>query len=180
MENTKNHGIIVLIIVAIMGAAYWGSTRLDIREEGAQIIIKRGFQKPISVSKPKVDKYTLVVNNSFNLGAFSLFAWPIDTVHRLEKTYGDFAHCKSAGAFEAQKSLERIILLPKNDAVKFQMKAIASLTKNAKEPLVEITGYKLDISLKDFFKKKYNAHYDGPTVFYLVEDLKIAMENYIK
>ena len=139
--------------LVIVGAAIYVVPRVgkstDIEQKGRQLSISVGKHKLAATADgPETTESFLVVGGSAAGDVYftsCLAVIPLGAAERLADRYGDFRKCNSAGASEAQRSVESMLLYAAGRNVERKLKKIDKLAKAGRNAVVEMTYVRLNI-----------------------------------
>lgn len=172
---------IFIIIVVVQFQKYQNSGIKDIQVSGdkiSMILEKSEILADLDTKKTM----SFLVNNAWsspNYGTLAVI--PMDKVVYLENKYSDFTSCGSPGEEEGKSSIVNIGFVLNNPSVKMTMDKISKMEEGGNLMTIDIEGSELK-NIKGFKeeKPKYGISITKikPSIYYLVDDIKIIKEKY--
>jgi hypothetical protein len=179
MKAWKLIVVLVLVIAAIYIIPRSGKST-DIEQRGKELSITVGKHSlTAAIIGHQITNSFLIVGGSTGDLFFtaSLAVIPLNTAERLARTYGDFRKCGSQGAYEAQRSIESMLLYAENHDAERTLRRIDKHAMAGNNTIVQMTYVQLNITNHTVRGREISIVSSGNIPSFLVKDVQIIEKN---
>ncbi len=179
---------ILLLLVVIAYLFYTGrlgaSTKIKVTHKDDNHVLIAAGKHRLTAEKVFLDtnSFLLVGRSAVSSMHYTaiVFGIPLEQADELSCRYGNFMRCKSPGAGVAQRSVQRLALIPAEPSV--ERKILHTVNHGARYPVVKLTASKLNITKHIYKESGEEVPIPGgrsEETHYLVNDIEITQEDYV-